>query len=260
MVSALTGTDNSFDAILTVKDFLIIKLALVKSTLETLFFGNFVYNVLSVEGDKLVVKTLRSVTSSVVEGNFPSATPETVETPEITTLVEPTLTTFAYTGSDNEVSLYEIIFPSFKNFSRDNILGLVIVLMPEDTGEISAIPMVDLVDWITSAENVDAEPTKPYTDLISEVPYAVTAIETYPDSIPSKINDSFLKKFPFVSYKVIKLLLETSSLINPLAPLFFPWTKVGTDSVIGSFKVISVIVCISYREISHSFIFWFVRL
>ena len=39
---ALTGTDNSFDAILTTKDFLIVKFALVKSTLEILFFGSFV--------------------------------------------------------------------------------------------------------------------------------------------------------------------------------------------------------------------------
>ena len=46
---------------------------------------------------------------------------------------------------------------------------------------------------------------------------------------------------------------ETASLINPLAPLFAPWTKVGTAKVIGSFRVISVIVWISYSDMPHSF-------
>ena len=39
-VPELTGIDNSFDVILTVKDFLITKLAFVKSTEEILFFGS----------------------------------------------------------------------------------------------------------------------------------------------------------------------------------------------------------------------------
>jgi CRISPR/Cas system CMR-associated protein Cmr3 (group 5 of RAMP superfamily) len=56
---------------LTVKDFLIDKTAFVKSTEEILFFGSFVYKVLSDEDSKLVVNTLRSVTSNVVVGNFP---------------------------------------------------------------------------------------------------------------------------------------------------------------------------------------------
>ena len=54
---------------------------------------------------------------------------------------------------------------------------------------------------------------------------------------------------------MINLLAETAFLINPCAPLFAPLTKVGTVSVIGSFKVISVKVWTSYNEIFHSFTF-----
>jgi len=103
--SAVTGIDNSFDAILTVKDFLMTKFASFKLTEEIFCFGSFVYNVLSDEDDKLVVRILRSVTSNADKGSFPSAIPDTVETPEIITLVEPMLTTFAKIGSDTEVSL-----------------------------------------------------------------------------------------------------------------------------------------------------------
>ena len=252
-VPATTEAESWFDAILTVNDFLIDKTAFVKSTEEILFFGSFVYNVLSDDDSKLVVKILKSVTCSKEVGNLPWAIPVTVETPVIVTVVDPTLTTFAKTGSDNVTSLYEIKFPCLIILPGKDVFGLVTVLIPEDCDEIVAIPTLNFVDCTESAENVEADPTNPYTDLISEIPNEVTAIATRPDSIPSKINDSFLRKLPLVSYRVIREFAETASLINPLAPLFAPWTKVGTANVIGSFKVISVIVWISYSEISHSF-------
>ena len=75
--------------------------------------------------------------------------------------VDPTLTTFAKTGSASEVSLYEIKLSFLTMFPGNNTLGLVIVLIPEDSAEISAIPILNFVDCIESAENVDADPTKP---------------------------------------------------------------------------------------------------
>ena len=129
------------------------------------------------------------------------------------------------------------------------------MLILEDSGEIETIPISNFADWSVSPEKVNPVPVSPYTDLISEIPYDVIAVATYPDSKPSKIKDSFFIKVPFVSYKVIKLFDDTDSLINPLAPLFFPWTKVGTSKVIGSFKVISVTVCISKSDTFHSFTF-----
>ena len=160
-VPALTGDDNSFDTILTVNDFLIVRFALVKSTLEILFFGSFVYNVLSDDDSKLVVNILKSVTCNGDPGNFPWAIPVTVETPVIVTVVDPTLTTLAKTGSDSEVSLYEIKFPLLIIFPGKDIFGIVTVLIPEDSVEIVAIPTLNFVDCIESAENVDADPTKP---------------------------------------------------------------------------------------------------
>jgi hypothetical protein len=59
------------------------------------------------------------------------------------------------------VSLYEIKLSFLTIFPGNNVLGLVIVLIPEDLGEISAIPILNFVDCMESAENVDAEPTKP---------------------------------------------------------------------------------------------------
>ena len=35
------------------------------------------------------------------------------------------------------------------------------MLIPESTGEIRAIPILDFIDCTESAENVDADPTKP---------------------------------------------------------------------------------------------------
>ena len=160
-VPATTAAESWFDTILTVKDFLIDKIAFVKSTEEILFFGSFVYKVLSDEDSKLVANTLRSVTDNVEFGNFPSAIPVTVETPVIVITVDPTLTTLAKTGSDNEESLYEIKLSFLTTFPGNKILGLVIVLIPEILVEIVAIPTLNFVDCIESAENVDADPTKP---------------------------------------------------------------------------------------------------
>jgi len=136
--------------------------------------------------------------------------------------VDPTLTTLAKTGSDSVTSLYEIKFPGLIIFPGKDTFGLVTTLTPEECAEIVAIPILNFVDCTESAENVDADPTNPYTDLISEIPNEVTATATRPDSIPSKINDSFLRKLPLVSYRVMREFAETASLINPLAPLFVP--------------------------------------
>ena len=89
------------------------------------------------------------------------------------------------------------------------------------------------------------------------MPYDVIAVATLLLEIPLKTNDSFFIKLPLVSYKVIKLFAETASLRNALAPLFCPSTKVGTDNVIGSFKLISTVVWTSYKEMFHSFKFVF---
>ena len=160
-VPATTAAESWFDAMLTVKDFLIDKTAFVKSTEEILFFGSFVYKVLSDEDSKLVVNTLRSVTPSVVVGNCPWATPVTVVTPVTVIVLDPTLTTFAKTGSVNEVSLYEIKLSFLTIFPGNKILGLVIVLIPEISVEIVAIPTLNFNDWMASAENVDPAPTWP---------------------------------------------------------------------------------------------------
>ena len=64
-------TDDLFYIILTLKDFLITKLAFVKSTEEILLFGNIVYNVLSSDANDAFVNTLRSVTSNAAVGNCP---------------------------------------------------------------------------------------------------------------------------------------------------------------------------------------------
>jgi hypothetical protein len=52
---------------------------------------------------------------------------------------------------------------------------------------------------MASAEKVDAEPTIPYTDFTSEIPYDVIAIATLEFSMPSIINDSFRIKSPVFS-------------------------------------------------------------
>ena len=71
-----------------------------------------------------------------------------METPVIVTVVDPTLTTFAKTGSVNVTSLYEIKFPCLIIFPGKYTFGLVTVLIPEDCGEIVAIPTLNFVDCI----------------------------------------------------------------------------------------------------------------
>ena len=100
----------------------------------------------------------------------------------------------------------------------------------------------------------------PYTDFTSEILCEVIAIAILPLSIPSKIKDSFGIKLPSVSYRVKAELLVTDAAINAVAPLFAPFTKVGVAKVIGAFKVTNVYVCMSYKEIFHSFVLEFVAL
>ena len=110
-----------------------------------LFFGSFVYNVLSVESSKFVVKIWKSDTDNVAVGSFPWEIPVTVVTPEIVIVVVPTLTTFANTGSDSDVSLYEIKLSFLTIFPGNNIFGLVTVLIPEEIVEIVEIPTKNAV-------------------------------------------------------------------------------------------------------------------
>ena len=42
------------------------------------------------------------------------------------------------------------------------------------------------------------------------------------------------------SYTVMEVLLETSLLKKAVAPLYFPFTNVGTESVVDSLRVIFV--------------------
>jgi hypothetical protein len=74
-------------------------------------------------------------------------------------VVDPTLSTFAKTGSASEVSLYEIKSFFLTIFPGNKALELVIVLTPE-SAEIVAIPILIFVDCTVSAENVDAVPTR----------------------------------------------------------------------------------------------------
>ena len=79
-------------------------------------------------------------------------------------------------------------------------LVLLTVLIDPLTPVIVAIPTDKRSDWIVSPENVTAVPTSPpHTDLISEIPWAVTAIEILEFSIPSNIKGSPLIKLPELS-------------------------------------------------------------
>ena len=96
---------------------------------------------------------------------------------------------------------------------------------------------------------------------MSEVPYSVTAMATLPFWIPLKIRDSFLIKLPEVSVTVKARPDETAYLKNPVAPLLLPLINVPALKVpllpsllVGaSFIWNSVMVYISYKDISHSF-------
>ncbi len=56
------------------------------------------------------------------------------------------------------------------------------------------------------------------------------------------MKGSFVENSPVFSYTVKAVPAETELLRNAVAPLYFPFIKVGTGNVIGSFNVISVIV------------------
>ena len=84
-------------------------------------------------------------------------------------------------------------------------LGLVTVLNPPEEALIVAIPILDAVDWITSALKIDDNPTVPEygvaptslvlnMDFMSEILWAVTAIAIFPLWIPLMIYGSFLIK------------------------------------------------------------------
>ena len=101
--------DNWFPEILTVKDFLIVRVPAERSTEEILFLGSFVYKVLSFEDSKAVLITLKSVTSRIEEdGKTDEVIPLIVWTSWISIEVVPTLTTLATTGSGKVVSVYVI--------------------------------------------------------------------------------------------------------------------------------------------------------
>ena len=80
-VPATTGVESCPDVILTVKVFLMLKEASVRSTVAILFFGSLVYNVLSEDDDSFVVKILKSTALKLEVGRVPLATPVTLDTP-----------------------------------------------------------------------------------------------------------------------------------------------------------------------------------
>ena len=156
--------------ILTVKTVLIPRTAFVKSTFEILTFGSLVYKVLSVDVSRFVVKILKSVIFNDDDGSWPEATPLTPVTPLTIIVVLPAPTTFATIGSLLVGSLYWTRFPILTTLPGNKVFGLVTVLTPPDNALMVAIPTLNPVDWIASAEKVDADPTIPYTDFTSEIP------------------------------------------------------------------------------------------
>ena len=65
---------------------------------------------------------------------------------------------------------------------------------------------------------------------------------------------------PDVSYNTRDFVSVAASFKKAVAPLFLPSMKVGTDKVIVSFNVTSVVVWTSNRDIPHSLIFVFAAL
>ena len=59
------------------------------------------------------------------------------------------------------------------------VLVILIALLSRSSTIVTilAIPTLNLVVWTTSAEKVFADPTVPYTDLMSEIPYEVTFLQ-----------------------------------------------------------------------------------
>ena len=83
-----------------------VNVELSKSTFDMFGFDRTVKKVLSDEKFNLVVKILKSDTERLLLGKAPVQILATVATPEIVTLVVPTLTIFAITGSELFGSLY----------------------------------------------------------------------------------------------------------------------------------------------------------
>ena len=163
LVPAITFVDSWLLVIDIVSDFLTVMNESSKDTAETCCFGKTVYSVLSLDDSNLVSRIFRSVTWIWDEsGSLPLTIPDTVVTPVIVTDDVPTLTTLANTGSIKSALLYLIRFPTFATFPGKSSLVETTVLIPEElTVVIVAIPMLNLVDGITSPVNVVPTPTIP---------------------------------------------------------------------------------------------------
>ena len=68
------------------------------------------------------------------------------------------------------------------------------------------------------------------------------AVATLGFSTPSIMKFSFVINLPEVSYNTRDFVSVAASFKNPVAPLFLPLMKVGTDNVMVSFNVNSVVV------------------
>ena len=86
------------------------------------------------------------------------------------------------------------------------------------------------------------------------MPNSVTATPTKPLATPLNVSGSKSLNLPWTSYKVTDLLLDTALLMNAVAPVCSPFTKVGTFRVVASLRVSVVNVWTSNNEISHSLI------
>ena len=234
--------------ILTVKVFLIVNVASVKSTSEIEVLGKWVYNVLSREPARSVVNKVKSdawkplvwTPAEFATGNLPLAIPGTVVTPAIVILLLPTTVTLPKIGSLLDfVSVYLTKLPTDtapgnSGFAEVTTLALLL------SCPILAAPKTILSDWTTSALNLSPPVSlsfDPKTDFTSDNLYWVIAVIILPLAIPSNNNASFLIKSPVVSYKVTEVLLLTADFMNPVAPLLAPLTKVGTARVTFWFNV-----------------------
>ena len=137
---AVTGVDNWLSAIVTLKVFLMVKDALVKSTEDIFGLGKTVYKVSSVDLDNLVPKIFKSETFRSDVDKPPWLIPVTVATPEIEIVVFPTLTTLAYTGKEDDPLLNLTRLPDLTILPGKFSFELVIVLMPPLEALIVAIP------------------------------------------------------------------------------------------------------------------------
>ena len=113
---------------------------------------------------------------------------------------------------------------------------MVIVLTPPDLGLMVAIPTTNLLDCRTLALKVltPVIPSAksnvledPKTDFTLEILFSVIAIAILPFSSPLKESLSFAIKVPLLLYTVTAVPALTGYLMNPVAPLELPLTKVG---------------------------------